>query len=337
MRHMRAMQTQTGGRHVRAPSRSSTSSCTRASSPSARALYARAARLALNDDLDARRVLRRARHRDTTSAAASSSATPSARSGFPTWRCTTSPRRRRGRGGLGVTGLLAPREGPAGWRSVVATPAGRRARTVAVEGGVVNDLLAVRPGRRRSGVRIVGGGASRLSCTLTATACSARCTTPTTRPRTRCCAAWRGLDSYEGQALVPPLVPPASPPMPVSRRPALPRPCSRSLRTAPPPDDGLGEPILESLWIEPIPPTPGRRSRARYEQRESVELAFVAALQHLPSRQRAALLLSDVLGFPPPMWPTCSRPRPAAVNSALQRAPGPRAAIPRADPADDAA
>ena len=66
-----------------------------------------------------------------------------------------------------------------------------------------------------------------------------------------------------------------------------------------------------SAWIEPYPTV---------EQRESVELAFVAALQHLPARQRAVLLLRDVLGFEPNEISTALGASPASVYSMLQRA-----------------
>jgi RNA polymerase sigma-70 factor (ECF subfamily) len=138
--------------------------------------------------------------------------------------------------------------------------------------------------------------------------------------------AWRGLGGFqEGRSLRPWLYRIATN---VSLDAIAKRP-RRVLHLDEPawrPADGPGTPLVESIWIDPYPDEhlgleDGYAApEARYEQRESVELAFIVALQHLPARQRAVLILREVLGFSAREVAQALDTTAASVNSALQRA-----------------
>jgi RNA polymerase sigma-70 factor (TIGR02960 family) len=148
-------------------------------------------------------------------------------------------------------------------------------------------------------------------------------------------AAWRGFSRFEGRASVRTwLYEIATNRCLNARRSASRRPAKEwdVPKVQPPEPTGLGE----VLWLEPYPDAllegvvdMPLSPEARYEQTESISLAFVTALQVLPPRQLAVVVLRDVLGFPASEVADMLSSTVESVNSALKRA---RASLERQRP-----
>ena len=152
--------------------------------------------------------------------------------------------------------------------------------------------------------------------------------------------AWRAMDRFEGRSALRSWL------YRIATNVCLDMLSSRQRRARPmdlgpalTADHPLGAPLPETAWIEPVPDTrvvPDGGDPADVAlARESVRLAFVAALQHLPPRQRAVLILREVLRWRATEVGQLLDMTVASVNSALQRARATLAKV-QADDPDDA-
>lgn len=148
--------------------------------------------------------------------------------------------------------------------------------------------------------------------------------------------AWRGLDRFEGRSSVRSWL------YRIATNVCLDMLTGRERRARPmdleeprPAATPLPEPLPEATWILPIPDgriAPADADPAELvESRETIRLAFIAALQHLPPRQRAVLILREVLRWKASEVAELLETSVASVNSALQRA---RATLEKVDVED---
>jgi RNA polymerase sigma-70 factor (TIGR02960 family) len=150
--------------------------------------------------------------------------------------------------------------------------------------------------------------------------------------------AWQSLPGFEGRASLRTWLYRIATTRCLNMRRSASRRPARSLNTPgvrPPEPTRLGEVV----WLEPYPgllldelPDSAASPEARYEAREAISLAFVTALQLLPPRQRAVLILRDVLDFPASEVAAMMDTTEQSVTSALKRA---RATLTRELPSAD--
>ncbi|HEY2719908.1 MAG TPA: sigma-70 family RNA polymerase sigma factor [Solirubrobacteraceae bacterium] len=153
--------------------------------------------------------------------------------------------------------------------------------------------------------------------------------------------AWRSLERFEGRASVRSWL------YKIATNTCLDMLDAKQRRARPmelgdarSPDGPVGDILPEVTWVEPVPDalvtSDSSDPAAVAESRESIRLAFIAALQHLPPRQRAALILCEVLHWKAAEVAELLQTSTPAINSALQRARATLDAAETHDPAHGA-